>query len=74
MILGIFVLFVLFLIIKRASQYLNVLREPALEDLSKKLPPPTLGLKTNVIGVWIPVSLMIFNILLLIFTALKIGN
>jgi hypothetical protein len=60
---GIFILFVLFLIIRRASQYLEVLRP---DDMI--VPKPLFGIKTSNLGRMIPLSLMIFNVILIIYT------
>ncbi len=72
LIIGIFILFLLFLIIRRASQYLNAFRDAALQELPAKLPKPLFGLRTHKIGILIPISLIIFNLLLLVFTIFKI--
>ena len=62
---GNFILFVLFLLIKRASQYLNALRESAMRNLPTSVPPPLFGLATHKIGIAIPITLLLFNFLLL---------
>ena len=63
LIFGIFILFLLFLIIKRASQYLEVLRP---KDIIVR--KPLFGLKTSVLGWMIPISLIIFNVMLIFYT------
>ena len=65
LIFGIFILFTLFLIIKRASQYLDALRP---EGLNVK--PPFLGLRTSILGTAIPLALIVFNIILIVYTYL----
>ena len=63
---GLFILFVLFLIIRRASQYLEALRP---DDMV--VPQPLFGLKTSQLGRMIPVSLMTFNVILIVYTILN---
>ena len=65
---GSFILFVLFLIVKRASQYLNALRGPALKALPTNIPPPLFNLPTHKIGFAIPIALLVFNVLLFVYT------
>jgi hypothetical protein len=63
---GIFILFVLYLIIRRASQYLEVLRP---NDIV--IPKPLFGLRTSQLGRIIPIALMIFNLILIVYTILN---
>jgi hypothetical protein len=63
LIFGITILFILFLIIRRASQYLEKLRPHGI-----KVPKPLFGLSTSILGRMIPLILVIFNLLLIIYT------
>ena len=63
LIIGIIVLFVLYLIIKRASQYLDILRP---KDIEPK--PPLFGIKSSLIGILIPTLLILFNLCLCFYT------
>ena len=69
---GSFIHIVLFLIIKRASQYLNALREPALKELPADVGMLIFKIPSHKIGIAIPVTLIIFNMLLLVFSIVKI--
>lgn len=63
LLVGIVILFVMFLIIRRASQYLEILRPSSPNPKN-----PLFGLKTNIIGVFIPILLFLFNLCLLFYT------
>ena len=68
---GILVLTILFLIIYRASQYLNTLRKIVKEEIPD-LPKPLLNIPSSMIGNAIPIILIFFNIALLIFSLSKL--
>ncbi len=67
LILGSIVLFVLFLIILRAAQYLNALRKSALKALPSDLQQPLLHIKSSHIGIAIPIICIVFNIALILY-------
>ncbi len=67
LILGSIILFILFLIILRASQYLYALRRPALKALPSDLERPLLSLRSSYIGIAIPIVCVVFNIALVLY-------
>jgi len=72
LLIGIIVHVILFLIILRASQYLNALRQSALKALPKDLESPFMHVKSSYIGVATPIICIVFNIGLLLLRSMVI--